>query len=337
MDRERVFEELETKGYSVIPNVLSENKCEQYISIYKAWLDRFGDERPYWNKSLMKQYRLSHCEPTWNIRLAAKPVFASIWKTDKLLTSMDGISIGEPPELGNTNFGDPESNWFHMDQGSWREGLHVYQGAVYLEETTENDYCFRVLENSVQVHKEFYESFPKVVEETAGKDFYCLSKEHFDWYLSKGCKIKKVPVPKGGIVLWDSRMIHDNIAPLAGRPYSERWRFVVFVCMAPAIWATEQDIKMKQKAYNEMVATAHWPAQGVWTFSKTSVREATKNFAHLEIIEELPEIAKTKEVLQMVGFEKYNFDDGQPNDPGWNPKWSVDPSTRKVRSGEYLS
>ncbi|VDH93886.1 Hypothetical predicted protein [Mytilus galloprovincialis] len=119
-----------------------------------------------------------------------------------------------------------------MDPDSCREGLHVYQGAVYLEETTENDYCFRVLENSVQVHKEFYESFPKVIEETTGKDFYCLSKEHFDWYLSKGCKIKKVPVP---MVLWDSRMIHDNIAPLAGRPYSKRWRFVVFVCMAPAI------------------------------------------------------------------------------------------------------
>lgn len=95
--RDRVVEELETKGYSVIPNVLSENECEKYKSIYKAWLDRFEHERPYWARSLMKQYRLSHCKPTWNIRLAAKPVFASIWKTDNFLTSMDGISIGEPP------------------------------------------------------------------------------------------------------------------------------------------------------------------------------------------------------------------------------------------------
>ncbi|XP_063409876.1 uncharacterized protein LOC134693099 [Mytilus trossulus] len=337
MDRARVVRELETKGYSVIRNVLTDKECEKFISIYKAWVERFGDERPYWDKSLMQQYRLSHCEPTWNVRLAAKSVFASIWKTDKLLTSMDGIAIGEPPELGNTSFGDPESNWFHMDQGSWREGLHVYQGAVYLEETTETDYCFRVLEKSVQFHKEFYENFPKAVKEAAGEDFYRLSKEHFDWYLSKGCQIMKVPVPKGGIVLWDSRTIHDNKAPLVGRPNSNRWRFVVFVCMAPAIWATERDIEMKKKAYSKMVATAHWPSQGVWVFPNTSEREATKKFAHLEIIEELPEVAKTKEVLQMVGIEKYDFDDGQPNDPGWNPKWSVDPNTQNVKSSVYFA
>ena len=83
-----------------------------------------------------------------------------------------------------------------MDQGSWRDGLHVYQGAVYLEETTETDYCLRVLENSVQFHIEFYETFPKAVEEAAGEDFYRLSQEHLDWYLSKGCKIKKVTVLK---------------------------------------------------------------------------------------------------------------------------------------------
>lgn len=98
--RARVVRELETKGYSVIRNVLTDKECEKFISIYKAWVERFGDERPYWDKSLMQQYRLSHCEPTWNVRLAAKSVFASIWKTDKLLTSMDGIAIGEPPELG---------------------------------------------------------------------------------------------------------------------------------------------------------------------------------------------------------------------------------------------
>jgi hypothetical protein len=27
-------------------------------------------------------------------------VFAELWKTDKVLTSMDGVAIEEPPELG---------------------------------------------------------------------------------------------------------------------------------------------------------------------------------------------------------------------------------------------
>ena len=99
--REKVIKELETKGYSVIPNVLATDKCHQYIRVYKEWVEKFGDDRPYWDKSLMQQYRLSHCEPTWNVRLQTKSVFASLWKTEKLLTSMDGKAIGEPPELGN--------------------------------------------------------------------------------------------------------------------------------------------------------------------------------------------------------------------------------------------
>lgn len=238
---------------------------------------------------------------------------------------------------GNTDFGDPDTHWFHMDQGSWRKGLHVYQGAVYLEETTETDFCFRTLENSVQFHEEFYKTFPDAVKEAAGEDFYRLSQEHFDWYLSKGCKVAKVPVPKGGMVLWDSRTVHDNKAPLKGRSNSDRWRFVVFVCMAPAIWATENDLKLKKQAYNEMVATAHWPSQGVWLFPKTCEREATKKFAHLEIIDELPEIAKTEDVKRLVGIEKYDFDDGRPNDPGWKPTWDVEIKTNIVRSSEYFS
>jgi hypothetical protein len=32
--------------------------------------------------------------------LKSKPVFAELWKTDKVLTSMDGVAIEEPPELG---------------------------------------------------------------------------------------------------------------------------------------------------------------------------------------------------------------------------------------------
>jgi hypothetical protein len=32
--------------------------------------------------------------------LKSKPVFAELWKTDKVFTSMDGVAIEEPPELG---------------------------------------------------------------------------------------------------------------------------------------------------------------------------------------------------------------------------------------------
>jgi hypothetical protein len=66
-----------------------------------------------------------------------------------------------------------------------------------------------------------------------------------------------------------------------------------------------QDIELKKEAYNEMAATAHWPAQGVWLFKKTSEREVTKHFTHLEMIEEQPDIAKSTDILNMVGLETY--------------------------------
>lgn len=221
-------------------------------------------------------------------------------------------------------FNKPNDNWFHFDQGSWRNGLHVYQGAIYLEETTEEDYCFRVFPGSLKHHKEFLNTFPEAARDSAGEDFYRLKNEYVNWFRSKGLREKKVPVPKGGLVLWDSRTIHDNVKPEIDREHSNRWRFVVFVCMAPAIWAKDKDLAMKKEAFEKMVATAHWPAQGVWFFPSTAECSKTKDLPQIEIVNTHPDIAHTKEVRQLVGLEPYDYSDGAPNDPGWQPSWSED-------------
>lgn len=100
--REALRKELADKGYVVIPDVVPLDECDKYITQYKQWLDRFGtDERPGWARSLIHHYRITHYAPSWKTRLWAKPVFAAVWNTDKLLSSYDGVAIGEPPELGN--------------------------------------------------------------------------------------------------------------------------------------------------------------------------------------------------------------------------------------------
>ncbi|ESO91489.1 hypothetical protein LOTGIDRAFT_101295, partial [Lottia gigantea] len=190
-------------------------------------------------------------------------VFKEVWQTDKLLTSIDGVAISPPPELGGFSFAVADSHWFHVDQGATRQGRHAYQGALYLEETTETDYVFRVLEGSHKWHKKFYETFPEVARKASKYDFYKLTPEQFQWYQDRGCVQRRIPVPKGGMVLWDSRTIHDNNRPEFGRANSDRWRFVVFSCMTPAVWAKPADISAKQKAYKEMLMTAHWPSQNV--------------------------------------------------------------------------
>lgn len=123
------------------------------------------------------------------------------------------------------------------------------------------------------------------------------------------------------MVLWDSRNVHDNIAPQKGRVTSDKWRFVVFVSMAPAIWAKDDDIELKRKAYTEMVSTAHWSCQGVRLFPCTSEARGSKNKRIIEMINEQPAIAKTQTVRQLAGMEPYDFEDGKSNGPGWEPKW----------------
>ncbi|KAJ8310364.1 hypothetical protein KUTeg_012229 [Tegillarca granosa] len=122
-DGKYLRQQLEQNGYVVVPDVVPVQKCDEYIGQYKNWLSLFGpDHNPSWTKSIIQHYRVAHCEPTWKTRLWAKPVFASIWKTNKLLSSMDGIAIGEPPELGRTTFREPGYNWFHIDQGTLEGG-----------------------------------------------------------------------------------------------------------------------------------------------------------------------------------------------------------------------
>ncbi|PVD36948.1 hypothetical protein C0Q70_03941 [Pomacea canaliculata] len=143
-NRDAIMKELNDKGYCVIPDVLTSEECDVYTGKLRDWLSTFGaDEAPYQQYSIINSYRVGHLEPTWEVRLKVKSVFQTIWQTDKLLSSFDSVAIAEPPEKKSQEFHTPNTNWFHMDQIAIRVGLHGYQGAVYLEETSETDYCFR--------------------------------------------------------------------------------------------------------------------------------------------------------------------------------------------------
>lgn len=128
-----------------------------------------------------------------------------------------------------------------------------------------------------------------------------------------------VPVPKGGIVLWDSRTVHDNTPPIAKRPNPDRWRFVVFVSMTPAIWASEKDMEFKKDTYRRMLLTSHWSSQGLKTFKEYIENKRKRNYVNVSI-DHLPDVAKTQEARLLAGDEHYDFEDGRPNGPA-APKW----------------
>lgn len=319
MDRERVLAELQDQGFSVVEDVLSAEECQRYSNEFKSWVSQYKDHDSTYGsfESLVQSYRIGHFNASWAVRLKVKAVFTEIWGTEKLLSSVDGVAVSPPPESmpGQPRFRN-DKTFLHLDQGANRLGLHAYQSGVYLEESSTSDHCFRVLKGSHKFIQQFYDHFPLAAKESSSFEYYELRDEEIKWYSDLGCPQTTVPVPKGGMVLWDSRLVHDNARPIKGRPHSDRWRHVVFVCMTPAKWAKQSDIKTKRTAYENLLLTTHWLSQNVSTFpmyhptGKEGIQELT----------ELPEIATTKDAKLLMGVEEYDFSNGKSNGPE-EPKW----------------
>ncbi len=214
----KALTELEEKGVTVVDNILTPTECNQQIAILKKWLEKFEPEFPYTSISLIHGYKIGHCETAWFCRMKAKHIFAELFGTEKLLTSFDGLAIAKPAEFGDTRFTfnheAKNDKGLHLDQGPNRSGLHAYQGAIYLEEATASDYCFKVIEKSHKFFDGFFENF----EPNPRAHYRLMTEREVDWYLShEGCSIERVAVPQGGMVLWDSRTVHAGAPPLEGR------------------------------------------------------------------------------------------------------------------------
>ena len=110
------------------------------------------------------------------------------------------------------------------------------------------------------------------------------------------------------MVLWDSRVIHDNRLPICGKAEAGRWRFVCFVCMTPAAWASKSDLMKKRRAYESLLLTNHYPSQKMRVISDKTAEEEREMS-----VKELPAIAQTLEAKRLAGVEPYDFGDGQPN------------------------
>ncbi|XP_046556715.1 uncharacterized protein LOC124265906 [Haliotis rubra] len=307
-------DELRVKGYTVVENVLTNEESDKYRGMYCDWLATFNGTWPHSSKSLIQRYKVGQMEPTWAVRLKAKKVFEEIWGTERLLSSMDAIAIGRPPEDGTEDFLSPGKPWLHTDQSQAREGLHAYQGAVYLETVDEDDWAFEVIESSHEYFDRYYVECDNAIKnrkENPKWRLKSLTDEDVDYFTEEhGLKRKPVPVPKGGVILWDSRLIHANSRPKKGRKNPGRWRFVVMVCMTPAKWTDEESLEKKRKVYDEMLMTGHWPSNGIHIFSETLPPDAAKDPNPLI---EHPPSARTKEAKQLAGvlpYESSADDDG---------------------------
>jgi hypothetical protein len=206
-------------------------------------------------------------------------------------------------------FYDDVGHDLHHDQFPPMQGLHAYQGAIYLEAAELDDYCFMVIAGSHKYYTEYFKHF------SGGKGNNMVTAEGIKWFEEQGCVVKRIAVPQGGLVLWDARTAHCGAPPLTGRKNPGRHRCVLIQCMGPAIWATEDDIKRKKEGYDKLQNSHHWPSEKV-TFFDAKEKEPTK----YDVVE-MPAAGKTEEAMFLCGLKQYNFKDGKPNGPEWMPKW----------------
>lgn len=100
--REQLRQELQDKGYAVVPDLLTPKECDALTSQFRDWVGKFEEGQiPLQKKSsVIQSYRVGHFQQSWEVRLRAKVVFQAVWGTEKLLSSVDGIAISKPPLNG---------------------------------------------------------------------------------------------------------------------------------------------------------------------------------------------------------------------------------------------
>ena len=72
----------------------------------------------------MIQY-IGHSRPQWDLRKRAKPLFATLWGTDELKSSFDGLCFMN----GERNYQKrPINSFLHCDQSPLKKPIWSYQG-----------------------------------------------------------------------------------------------------------------------------------------------------------------------------------------------------------------
>lgn len=290
---ERAARSLERDGYAVIEGLLDEEECAlgrrlMWDFVEAASMQRVARDKPEthavsrWINSshrILQHFGVGQCDAVWLARRhpRVREVFAALYGVPAdtgLTTSMDGMCLWPAPE--HTMAAMPSSRWpedrtwLHVDQDPRASGLHCVQGLVTYDTIDGQwDSTLRVLPGSHHLHRsgriaevlKLDSSKPGKVPTTL--DFRMFTEEQLDAIYGAQVwrtQTVRVSAPRGSLVLWDSRCLHSNCAPVRGRP-TPRTRYVVYVCLGPKAWCSDFERRRKRETVEKNKTTKHWPWQ----------------------------------------------------------------------------
>lgn len=272
--KETLKETLNKFGVAIIPNVLNENECTSLVNgiwnyfehITQEWEIPIKKDNPNsWKEfyklypthaMLIQHWDVGHTQVSWDVRQNEKivDIFSHFWNCDKneLLVSFDGLSFNLPPEITKRGW-NKNNTWYHTDQSFTVDEFKCIQSWVTGIDVNDGDATLSFMEGSNKYHKEFRKNF----NITDKSNWYKLTKEQEQFYLSKNCLYKNIKCPKGSLVLWDSRTIHCGVEALRNRE-KQNLRAIIYLCYMPRELSTQKLLEKKQKAFQELRTTSHW-------------------------------------------------------------------------------
>lgn len=291
------LKDLEELGYCVISQVISVEETEQLYQrvwheyIEKAWPHCRLEDRSNWKETFPMHNNhgifagpAGQTQVMWDLRQDPRIVepFIQIWNTSDLIVSMDGISIMCPPEIRGDFFDPP---WPHVDQvilrrqdllacnnlppidfvseSSLSTKPFTIQGQFLFEDSFEGDGGFYCIPKSHLKFNEFEPELEAIYNlDLPKEERRKLRNEYLQTLFGNNAEGKQIAVPKGSLILWDSRTIHWNQHPNKDRLHraEPKVRMVGYVCYVPKARLTEEGRTRRKEAFETGVSTGHNPS-----------------------------------------------------------------------------
>jgi ectoine hydroxylase-related dioxygenase (phytanoyl-CoA dioxygenase family) len=254
---------LEKQGYAVV-QVLSEAEIAKLKNMFDIWFTSINPEisTDSWQTmpdnvfGIIKSYGVGQANFMWKARTNrnVQRVFTDLWGTSDLITSFDGACYWPASLATQTEL------WPHCDQHpKWHSDDKIWciQGSLSLiDNLNKSDGGFVVWPRT---HKKdvFGKWCERLPDKCQTNDFFKVPLERYGITTKNAMVIR---APAGCLIVWDSRLIHCNVAPQPSKHVLPSDRLVLYICMLPRNRASREVLDMRKSLFLENKTTSHNPS-----------------------------------------------------------------------------
>lgn len=284
----KLIDAFKNDGVVVISNVFTKLECDNYVDNIVTNIENLGTgvkrtrcKDTWLDENLPPQTRpglfqtcLANLEPVWKIRANEKifNIFSTLYsnlRNKELKSYSDFIVSGDAINIMPNDLFDPNkssSDWPHLDQVDRSDIYKCIQGQMVLTNTSASFVA------SPKSHKVYLDIVDKYnIPYNYNTNWWRIINtadatiEEIKQMIENVGGKWQIPIlsEAGSFIIWSSTLVHSartQIKKEKKNKYDEwlGWRCVVYVSYRPKEEYTENDLAIRQKAYEENLTTNHW-------------------------------------------------------------------------------